>query len=171
MGEPEAERHGTGLPAGWHVSIGFDREYLLSPAGRPPVRNVHPGIDLAAAAGATCGAAVYAVADGVVVASATESGSWGTVVMLRHDLPGGPLWSQYAHLATREVSIGDRVAQGEVIGTVGDAGGKFACHLHLELRRIELPAGAWPAAGGASIELQHRRVREQYVDPIGLLGA
>lgn len=117
------------------------------------------------------GMGVYAVEAGVVVASLEAAGSWGNIVMLRHDGPDGSMWSQYAHLQRRDVLLGAVVAKGQQIATVGDAGGQFAPHLHFELRKVEIPATAWPGAGGAPLALQHARARTQYVNPIGLLGA
>ena len=50
--------------------------------------------------------------------------------------------SLYAHLATIEVARGDVVTRGHRIGTIGDAGGRYPAHLHLELRdRVGLPLG------------------------------
>jgi len=173
VGEPEGERHGTGLPKGWNLTVTYNQEYILKPAGSAGVVNVHPGWDINLPGEADLGANCYAVAAGVVVYSSMGSGSWGNIVMIRHDnVPGyGVLWSQYAHLRDRAVSLGAVVQQGQVIGHVGNADGKFGAHLHFELRRHELPADAWPASGGVSLQEQHRRVLTDYVDPQGILGA
>jgi hypothetical protein len=172
-GEPEAERHGTAPPAGWGITVRYNQEYMLSPAGRPAVLNVHPGWDINLPGQADMGVNVYAVGPGVVVYSSKANGSWGNIVMIRHDgVPGyGVLWSQYAHLRDRGVAVGALVQRGQVIGHLGDADGQFGAHLHFELRRHELPADAWPASGGASLALQHQRVLTDYVDPSGILGA
>lgn len=174
VGEPASERLGAGLPAGWAISIGYDRVYNLSPKGRTPKPTVHPGLDLAAGV-RTYGADVYAVAAGVVVYAGKPGGSWGSVIMIDHpNVPGfGRICSQYAHLSNRRVKVGAKVAQGQIIGDVGDSDGLFGAHLHFELRKAGPPmtnAGYWPSMGGADIAEQHRRVRAWYVNPYGRLG-
>lgn len=162
-GTTEADRAGTEVPGGWYIATDFDREYTVNDR-----RAVHPGLDLSDARGgdADLGAPVYAAADGVVVESLYSPQSWGNLVLIRHDdVPGyGTLWSQYGHLAERKVKAGDRVTQGQQIGTVGKgAGDRFAAHLHFELRKADRPAVYWPGN-------HHDLVRSQYVDPLELLG-
>ena len=107
------------------------------------------------------------MADGVVVASLYSPESWGNIIMVRHDnVPGyGTLWSQYAHLRTRSaIPVGDPVAQGKVLGTVGKgADDRFYAHLHAELRRADLPATYWPGNS-------HAKVRAGYIDPRDIIG-
>lgn len=84
--------------------------------------------------------------------------------MVRHEAPGGPRWSQYAHLQTTAVRVGERVTRGHRLGTVGKgAGDRFAAHLHFEVRTAELPADYWPG-------LDHAKVRRWYMDPLDILG-
>ena len=50
--------------------------------------------------------------------------------------------SLYAHLDTIGVAVGRAVERGEPVGTIGDADGHYAPHLHLEVRREpDLPLG------------------------------
>jgi len=42
--------------------------------------------------------------------------------------------SAYHHLDAREVKAGDRVEQGQRIGTVGSSGVSMGPHLHFEIR-------------------------------------
>ena len=77
---------------------------------------------------------VHAVADGLVVYTGTPSPSWGKVVILAHKLPDGQIiQSFYAHLLSSQVRYGQLIAQGKVLGQVGDAGGTYLAHLHFEL--------------------------------------
>lgn len=163
VGASEADRAGAGVPPGWYVVVGFDQEYTVN--GRAAV---HPGLDLSDVRGgdSDLGAPVYCMADGVVVASLYSAESWGNIVMVRHDgVPGhGTLWSQYAHLNARAVGVGDRVTRGQVLGGVGKgAGDRFAAHLHLEVRRGDSPATAWPGNN-------HAKVRAGYIDPRDIIG-
>jgi murein DD-endopeptidase MepM/ murein hydrolase activator NlpD len=90
----------------------------------------HKGIDLAAGTGTP----VHAPADGVVE-TATEAyeplPAAGTVVILSH---GDGLQTFYSHLGTLEVSVGQKVAQGDVIATVGSTGKSTGPHVHFEVR-------------------------------------
>jgi murein DD-endopeptidase MepM/ murein hydrolase activator NlpD len=63
---------------------------------------------------------------------------WGNYVVVRHVLPNGEtVYSQYAHLAPKSVTVkaGDVVAASEPIGKVGKSGRASSPHLHLEIRR------------------------------------
>lgn len=169
VGEPESERHGVGLPAGWVVTNGFQNEYRLSPNGVTGPVQVHPGIDILMPNDVEFGARVYAVAAGTVRYSGMASGSWGRVVLIEH---AGGIWSQYAHLSVSQGRPGDVVGQGWKVGNVGDAEGRFSPHLHFELRRKNIGATAWPQSiYPGDVAAQHKFVAENYLDPIGVLGA
>ena len=94
---------------------------------------------------------VCSIGDGVVVASGSYP-RWSNVVMVRHDLPEGVRWSQYAHLQERIANVGDRVARGQMIGTIGRQfperpcrpDGVYCAHLHFEIRRADVPPNNWP---------------------------
>lgn len=90
---------------------------------------VHPGIDIAAAAGTT----VKACAAGTVSAI-VQDGLMGTTVIIDH---GEDMVSVYSNLqAIPTVSVGDAVYTGDVIGSVGTtaiAESALASHLHFEL--------------------------------------
>ncbi|MFT4215437.1 MAG: M23 family metallopeptidase [Microbacterium sp.] len=78
---------------------------------------------------------IYAIADGVVVAS-TESGpGWGVYVKIQHNIGGNVVTSLYAHMTygTRRVTVGQTVTAGQLIGQVGDTGRAYGTHLHLEI--------------------------------------
>ena len=86
----------------------------------------HTGVDYAAATGT----GVKATADGVVE-FAGRQGGYGNVVLLRHQKKYTTL---YAHLSSfgRNIRVGGRVSQGEVIGYVGSSGLATGPHLHYE---------------------------------------
>ena len=83
---------------------------------------MHEGVDLACAAGTP----IYAAKDGVV-SIATYSDSAGNYVRLDHD---GGYSSVYMHMTRYVVSPGQYVAQGTVIGYVGNTGLSKGNHLH-----------------------------------------
>lgn len=86
----------------------------------------HYAIDIAA----TTDAAVYAADNGVVV-SASYSGAYGNVILINHK---NGYYSRYAHLNSINVSAGDIVEAGQLIGGAGNTGNSTGTHLHFEIR-------------------------------------
>jgi murein DD-endopeptidase MepM/ murein hydrolase activator NlpD len=88
-------------------------------------RQHHDGIDLAGG-----GSSIRAAADGTVVQVATRQG-YGVTTLVDH---GDGVATVYAHQARAAVAAGQRVARGQVIGTVGTTGFATGPHLHWEVR-------------------------------------
>lgn len=86
---------------------------------------MHEGIDI----GAGYGYNVVAAAGGTVI-SAGWNGGYGKAVQISH---GGGLVTHYAHLSSIEVSNGQTVERGELIGLVGSTGNSEGPHLHFEV--------------------------------------
>ena len=84
----------------------------------------HRGTDYAAPTGTP----VYAAGDGKVIKAGYTRAN-GNYVFLQH---GDRYVTRYLHLHQRKASHGQRVAQGEVIGTVGSTGAATGPHLHYE---------------------------------------
>ncbi|HLF89680.1 MAG TPA: peptidoglycan DD-metalloendopeptidase family protein [Anaerolineales bacterium] len=89
--------------------------------------NIHPGLDIAGPEGNS----VFATDSGVVVYAGWSEYGYGYLIVLDH----GTGWqSAYAHLSAVGVGCGQSVAQGTVIGAVGNTGNSTGAHLHFELR-------------------------------------
>lgn len=74
----------------------------------------------------------YAAADGVVAAAGWSPYGGGYEVQIDH---GGGLYTVYSHMAQMpNVSVGQSVYQGQVIGYMGQTGLAFGVHLHFEVR-------------------------------------
>ena len=107
-------------PAGY-VSSGFGyREFTSS---------FHKGIDLAAPEGtpyyaAESGTVIYATYDG------GYNGGAGNWIVVAH---GNGLVTKYMHSSSVFVSVGQHVAKGENIGTVGNTGRSYGAHLHFQV--------------------------------------
>ena len=91
---------------------------------------MHNGVDLSA----PCGTPLYAGADAVVTHMGYDaSGGWRLV--LAHGRVGGvDLRSVYLHAQGYRVRAGDRVARGELVGTMGTTGWSTGCHLHFSTK-------------------------------------
>jgi murein DD-endopeptidase MepM/ murein hydrolase activator NlpD len=87
---------------------------------------MHEGIDIAVPAGTP----IRAAKAGTTILAA-PTGGYGNYTCLDH---GGGLSSCYAHQSSYATSVGDQVAQGEVIGYIGCTGSCFGDHLHFEIR-------------------------------------
>ena len=81
-----------------------------------------------------CGEPVFAAADGIITYAEDAGTGWGNVIIITHELPDGKkVQTLYGHLDKILKSEGT-VKKREKIGTVGNADGKYLCHLHFELR-------------------------------------
>ena len=98
---------------------------LTSPFG-PRWGRLHAGIDI----GAPDGTPIRAADSGRVVVAGWEGG-YGQYTCIDH---GQSFATCYAHQSRIAVSVGQSVAQGVVIGAVGNTGNSFGAHLHFETR-------------------------------------
>jgi hypothetical protein len=89
----------------------------------------HDGVDL----GQPCGDPVWASLDGTVV-DAGWAGGYGNRVVIRHaDRDGKSFATTYNHMAKIEVTVGQAVTRGQVVGRIGSTGRSTACHMHFEV--------------------------------------
>lgn len=136
----------------------------------------HTGLDLNVAGtsgNGDAGSPVKAIANGVVeyVAYRTAGGSWGPMVVIRHELPDGKIrWSRYAHLGRVTPKIGDFVKcdqQIAVIGLPSAWGASFPAHLHFDVMHTRpFRLTHWPQRDGPISE-----VTGIYQDPAVFLKA
>lgn len=110
--------------------------------GQP--RQPHYGIDIAAAEGTP----VLAPAGGIVRLAAPDLYYTGGTIVLDH---GHGVSSTFLHMASLEVTLGERVAQGGRLGTVGSTGRSTGAHLDWRINwfeeRIDPQLAANPTAG------------------------
>ena len=111
------------LPARGWISSGF--KMRTDPFTKK--RTWHNGIDISAQQGTP----IYAPAQGVVT-SKGYSGGFGNMVTIDH---GNGIRTRYGHLHNFNVSKGQRVERGDLIGYVGSTGRSTAPHLHYEIHK------------------------------------
>lgn len=89
-------------------------------------RKMHRGMDFTAPRGVP----VYATGDGVVKRADNRSSGFGKHIRIEH---GYGFLTIYAHLSKYNVSKGQKVKRGDLIGFVGNTGRSEAPHLHYEV--------------------------------------
>lgn len=128
-----------------HLADGFD-----FPVGIPDAQgyynaqgfreNNHLGDDWNGKGGGNTdlGDPVHSIANGYVSEAYDAGAGWGNVARIVHCWKNEGNWkiveSLYAHLDTMLVQQGQWVEKGAQIGTIGNAGGLYYAHLHLEIR-------------------------------------
>jgi murein DD-endopeptidase MepM/ murein hydrolase activator NlpD len=106
-------------------------------------------------------APVYSIGHGTVYAVRNYTG-WGNIICIRHE----HCLSRYAHLEDLQVREGMKVTPWSHIGNIGNAGGRWPYHLHMDVARLDARMkdypGDWP--GG-----ERDRVVRDYYDPLVFL--
>jgi murein DD-endopeptidase MepM/ murein hydrolase activator NlpD len=117
-------RNGFIYPVTTHTkTTNFGAQRILN--GEP--KRPHFGVDLAAPKGTP----ILAPADGIVSLASEEMYFEGSLIMIDH---GQGLISYYLHNETVDVEEGQRVTQGQQIGTVGSRGRSTGPHLCWRLK-------------------------------------
>lgn len=106
-------------PAEGRISGVFGSQRILNGQPRAP----HLGLDIAGPVGTP----VRAAADGVVSIANPKMVLTGQTVVIEH---GYGLDTVYIHMSAIKVKDGERVAQGQVIGEIGQSGRANGPHLH-----------------------------------------
>ncbi len=110
----------------------FADGFLIRPVtGGRKTQGLHGynGIDI----GIPTGSPVMASGNGRIILTKTSgyNGGYGNMIIIAHD---NNIQTVYAHLSKVNVSIGQTVSQGEVIGATGNTGHSTGPHLHFEVR-------------------------------------
>ncbi|MBC7837016.1 M23 family metallopeptidase [Acetobacteraceae bacterium] len=127
---PTAKLHDAGGP-----NLGTYYVWPVSGGVRTQGLHGYNGIDI----GASQGTAIFAAAEGVVIIAKNNggwNGGYGNYIVIQH--PNGTQ-TLYAHATTLKVSVGDSVAQGQTIASIGRTGEATGFHLHFEVRGAKNP--------------------------------
>jgi len=105
---------------------------ILSRFGSKGGGKVNDGLNI----GVPKGTPIRAAADGVVAYSGDEIGVFGGLILINH----GAGWvTAYGHADKLDVSRGQKVKMGEVIGLAGESGYVQEPQLHFEIRKDRKP--------------------------------
>ncbi len=124
-------KQGGRLPASDKSSQRSSTGYFIKPipCGQTQGRHDRTAVDLGCH---TSGTPIKAAASGkIIFAKNGWNGAFGNLVIIQH--PNG-MKTYYAHQSKLNVSIGDQVSQGDIIGFVGNTGRSTGPHLHFEVR-------------------------------------
>ncbi len=113
-------------PVHGRISGHWGNQRILN--GKP--KDPHPGFDIAAPAGTP----VKAPAPGIVIFAAPDLYLTGGTLVIDH---GHGVSSTFIHLSRLDVKLGERVAQGQAIATVGATGRATGPHLHWGMNWFE----------------------------------
>lgn len=110
--------------------------FLIRPAVGRRTQGIHGhnGVDIAGPQGTP----IVASANGRVIIAKTGgyNGGYGNMIIMMHD---NGVQTVYAHLRSIYVSGGQTIAQGTVIGEMGNTGRSTGSHLHFEVRGAKNP--------------------------------
>ena len=95
------------------------------------------GVDLAPSCRCS-GDSIFAAASGTVIIARTSgyNGGYGLYVAIKH---ANGTQTVYGHMSKVNVSVGQSVTQGQVIGAVGNTGRSTGPHVHFEVRGAKNP--------------------------------
>ncbi|WP_343234158.1 peptidoglycan DD-metalloendopeptidase family protein [Microbacterium salsuginis] len=111
----------------WPFAVGVTMSYGFGMrSGR-----MHEGIDFTPGAGSP----IQAIADGTVRVASEAGGAYGVHVIIDHMVDGQLVSSHYAHMqyGSLQVSAGQRVTVGTVLGRTGNTGRSYGAHTHFEI--------------------------------------
>ncbi|MHB8625681.1 MAG: peptidoglycan DD-metalloendopeptidase family protein [Aggregatilineales bacterium] len=120
---------------GFQQNGGGDGSLGLPLSGYEVVRgfsSYHSGIDLAKPTGTP----VFAAGTGTVIFAGWSDWGYGNSIVIAHT---PTLMTLYGHLSQIDVSCGQSVKRGQLIGNVGSTGNSTGPHLHFEIRVNQTP--------------------------------
>lgn len=103
----------------------------------------HPAVDIKIPDGTP----IYAIANGIVTKSVSQTTGYGQHIVIRHDnVPSldnadkkVTLYSSYNHLSEISIAEGDVVTKGQLIGKSGHTGTATTPHIHFQIDTADAP--------------------------------
>ncbi len=138
---PDGEIAATPTPtkkpsSGGSKSPSYAGYYMRPIVGGIKSQGIHGknGVDLVSHHGANILAS--AAGEVIIARSAGYNGGYGLYVVVKHSNGTQTL---YAHMSSVNVSVGQKVSQGDVVGKMGNTGKSTGTHLHFEIRGAKNP--------------------------------
>ena len=133
----EKEEYSRNVLSGYPVKTGW----ISSPFGQrvspfTGFKQFHKGIDIAS----TQGSEIFSIGPGIVT-FAGKKGGYGNLVEVKH-LNG--FISRYGHCSQVLVKTGELVSKEQMIAYVGSSGRSTGAHVHIELRKNNIPIDPKP---------------------------
>jgi peptidoglycan LD-endopeptidase LytH len=133
-------------------------------------RDLHIGIDI----GAPIGEPVHSFMEGEIYSFGIngEAGSYGPTIIVKYLYEKNDLWALYGHLSLESLdglSVGMKVKEGQILGTLGDksVNGGWNPHVHLQLSWQEPEGYDMP---GVVARSDREWALKTYPDPRMVLG-
>lgn len=128
--QPKVEQAQTKHKPAWPTTSGLPITSSYGPRRSPTAgaSNWHAAIDIG---GNGVNHPIYATQDGKVTHS--HYNQYGNTIRIKHT--ADKYYSQYMHLASRSVSVGDTVKRGQRIGTMGTTGISTGIHLDFAISK------------------------------------
>jgi murein DD-endopeptidase MepM/ murein hydrolase activator NlpD len=151
-------------PGHWIDATGYCQHYAYGWHTGADLNLNHPHWD------ADRHAPVYAISDGEVYAVRTNVSGWHTVICIRHPASDGftGCLSRYAHVENIQVRQGETVHAGQHIANIGNAGGRYPYHVHVDTTRLDARMAQYPLDWPGNAK---DRVLRDYLDPASFLYA
>ncbi len=137
---PSVSAQGDGISTGRFIWPLPSCKMISSPYGYRS-GSFHAGIDISG--NGVYGKEILAADGGTVVEVNTSGwgGGYGLYVVIDH---GGGYRTMYAHCSSINVSVGQKVSQGQLIARAGNSGNSYGAHLHFEIRINGSPVNPTP---------------------------
>lgn len=100
--------------------------------------DIHSGIDF----GASLNSPVYSTCDGEVDVIKKMTTSYGNHIIIKANVNSSTVYMYYCHLNSINVSEGQKVSAGQLIGYSGNTGNSSGPHLHYEVRNANKNYGS-----------------------------
>lgn len=124
----------------------------------------HPGWDVNGVGGGDTDydLPIFSIGDGKVTNVAKGSNKWGLIVRVFH--PQFNIFSRYAHLKDATVKVGQSIEGGSILGHMGNAGGFWVTHLHIDLM-VNIPGLPFDYWRNGTSQEDFKDLLRTYVDP------
>jgi murein DD-endopeptidase MepM/ murein hydrolase activator NlpD len=114
------------------LSTSVSKSDFIRPAKGIKTQGLHGKYKTAVDIAAPVGTSIYASSGGKVIVAKTGgyNGGYGNYIVIEH---ANGMQTVYAHLSSVDISSGDKVSQGALIGKMGSTGRSTGSHLHFEI--------------------------------------